>query len=200
MNILSIQSSILGDQSISRMLVDYAVSHIESQLKESHIDTLDLAKETMPHIDESYFNATILDEKYRSDTQRKLIAHSDELISRFKAADIIVIGAPLYNATIPTKLASTFDYIARAGVTFKYTEKGVEGLLGDRQVIIISSRGGFHKDTPLETQTHHLSNFFKELGIKSIKFIYAEGTGISEEVREKSVNRAKEDILNILEF
>ncbi len=82
--------------------------------------------------------------------QQDALALSDELIAELKAHDVIVIAAPMYNFNIPTQLKNYFDLIARAGITFRYTEKGPEGLVTGKRAVVLSSRGGIHKDTPTD--------------------------------------------------
>ena len=102
----------------------------------------------------------------------------------------VVIGLPLYNFGIPSTLKAYFDHIARAGVSFRYTAQGPEGLIGDRKVYVLAARGGFYQGTPADTQTPFVTNFLNLLGIKDIEFVYAEGLNVSSESKTRAMQQA----------
>ena len=111
---------------------------------------------------------------------------------------MIVIAAPMYNFNISTQLKTYFDLVARAGVTFRYTENGPEGLIKGKRVLVISSRGGVHKDTPADLLTPYLKLFLGFLGMSDVNFVFAEGYGYGPEVAAKATTDAKAAIDSVL--
>ena len=114
-------------------------------------------------------------------------------MAELASADAVVIGVPLYNFGVPSTLKAYFDQLARAGVTFKYTETGPVGLLADKPVYFIAARGGFHAGKDSDSQTAFLNSFFNFLGIHSIHYIYAEGLSITD-AKDKSLTQARREI------
>lgn len=129
--------------------------------------------------------------------QQEALALSDELITELKAHDVIVIAAPMYNFNISTQLKNYFDTVARAGVTFRYTEKGPEGP-SPVKAIVITSRGGIHKDGPTDLVTPYLSTFTGFIGITDVKFVFAEGIAYGPEMAAKAQSDAKAAIDSIV--
>ncbi|BAN96472.1 NAD(P)H dehydrogenase [Plautia stali symbiont] len=123
---------------------------------------------------------------------------SDELIAELQAHDTVVIAAPMYNFNIPTQLKNYFDLIARAGVTFRYTEAGPEGLVKGKRAVILSSRGGIHKDTPTDLLTPYVKLFLGFIGITDVDFVFAEGIAYGPEVATKAASDAKDAIKQIV--
>ncbi len=131
--------------------------------------------------------------------QQEALALSDELIAELKAHDVIVIAAPMYNFNISTQLKNYFDLVARAGVTFRYTENGPEGLVTGKKAIVITSRGGIHKDGPTanpgDAVSVHVPRF---IGITDVKFVFAEGIAYGPEMAAKAQSDAKAAIDSIV--
>jgi len=123
-----------------------------------------------------------------------MVAYSDTLIDELKQADVIVIGLPMYNFGVPSQLKAYFDHIARAGVTFKYTEKGPVGLLTGKKVYVFAARGGLYAGTPLDTQTSYVRDFLRFLGMTDVEFVYAEGLAISPQSKETGLAKAVAEI------
>ncbi|HCJ8170214.1 TPA: FMN-dependent NADH-azoreductase, partial [Escherichia coli] len=130
--------------------------------------------------------------------QQEALALSDELIAELKAHDVIVIAAPMYNFNISTQLKNYFDLVARAGVTFRYTENGPEGLVTGKKAIVITSRGGIHKDGPTDLVTPYLSTFLGFIGITDVNFVFAEGFAYGPEMAAKAQSDAKAAIDSIV--
>lgn len=126
-----------------------------------------------------------------SPRQEEALALSNTLIDELQAHDVIVMAAPMYNFNIPTQLKNYFDLVARAGVTFKYTEKGPEGLIKGKRVVVLTSRGGIHKDTPSDLVAPYLNLFLGFLGMTDVEFIFAEGIAYGPEVAAKAQADAK---------
>lgn len=183
---LILKSSILGEDSASGMLTD----HYIAQLDEPNLNVRDLAAIPLPVLDgrgaQALRGGENLDEQ-----QRHLLALSDQLIDELKAAEHIVIAAPMYNFHVPAQLKAWIDLVCRAGVTFRYTDKGSEGLLTNKKVVVITTRGGLHKDTPQDFITPYMKTILGFLGITEVEFVYAEGMGMGGSLREQELNNAK---------
>ena len=193
--ILHIDSSILGASSITRDLTATIIDAMRTRNANVEIEYLDLVEDPISHMDgavaagfrpnvKTEFDAAALHEK---DT-------SDRLVAQFLASDVIVIGAPMYNFSVPTQLKAWLDRIAQPGKTFKYTETGPIGLADGKRVIIASGRGGFYLEGPLvqlDFQESYLKAFFGFLGIHDVRFVRAEGASRGEEIRQKGIASAK---------
>src|SRR5213082_1835202 len=135
----------------------------------------DLAKNPVPHLDAERFGAFLAKPEARTAEQQAVIDYSDALIAELREADTIVIGLPMYNFSVPSTLRAYFDHVARAGVTFKYTDKGPVGLLTGKKVYVFAARGGLYAGTTKDTQTGYVRDFLGFLGMTDIEFVYAEG-------------------------
>ena len=133
----------------------------------------------------------------RTPAQQKVLDESNALIAELKAADTIVIGLPMYNFGIPSQLKAYFDHVARAGVTFKYSDKGAVGLLAGKKAYVFAARGGLYQGTPRDTQTAYVRDFLAFLGISDVQFVYAEGLAISEASKAESLANAQRVLRNL---
>jgi FMN-dependent NADH-azoreductase len=156
--------------------------------------TRDLATTPIPHLTAERFGAFTTAADARTPAQEAVLAESDALIDEIKAADVVVLGLPLYNFGIPSTLKAYFDHIARSGVSFRYTENGPVGLLGGRQVRVFAARGGLYVGTPLDTQTAYVRNFLAFLGLTDVEFIYAEGLAMGDDHRNGALAQARENL------
>ena len=194
-NILQINSSIFGDHGNSSQLSNAFVAHMLKKNPEAKHTVRDLAANPLPHINADYVMGMGTAEEERSESQKQSIALSDELIQEVVNADVIVLGIPLYNFNVPSNLQSWFDYIARAGVTFKYTETGPVGLLdSQKKVYVLAARGGMHQGTDFDTQSGFVRNFLAFLGLTNVEFIYAEGLNMGDEMRQNAMDNAQQAI------
>ncbi|EKO3409198.1 FMN-dependent NADH-azoreductase [Vibrio fluvialis] len=187
--VLALKSSILGDYSQSSKLLDAYLT----KFNQDELNVRDLAAEPLPVLDFSVATALRATEDLSED-QQKVVALSDELIAEVKAADTLVIAAPMYNFTIPTQLKNWFDLIARAGVTFKYTEAGVQGLIEGKKAVVITTRGGIHKDSATDNVTPYLKTILGFVGITEVEFVYAEALNMGEEPAAKGIESAKSQL------
>lgn len=188
MKVLHIDSSALGTHSVSRELTQAIVGRIRTQQSDIKIDYLDLDTNPIAHL-----TAGSLAKVDAADA-----ALSEQLIEQYLAADTVVIGAPMYNFSIPSTLKAWIDRIAVAGRTFKYTESGPVGLSGDKKVIIASGRGGIYGDkNPADFQEDYLRTLFGFLGVKNIEFVRAEGIAYSEKHRTDALAQAHASIADI---
>lgn len=188
--LLQINASLFGNDGASSKLTDRFVQNWRAANPEGHVVTRDLAADPLPHLDAERFGAFLADSASRTPEQQAVVAHSDALIEELRAADAIVLGLPMYNFGVPSQLKAWFDHIARAGETFRYTANGPEGLLADRPLTILAARGGQYQGTPADTQTGFVRTFFNFLGIRDIRFVYAEGLAMGDDSKRDALNEA----------
>ena len=173
-NMLFIKSSLNGEQGQSNKLAQQLVSNLASTSNITIIER-DLAKNSLAHLSQAEMSAWMTQPKERSVEEAKLANVSDTLIEELHTSDTIVIGMPMYNFGVPSTFKAWADRVARAGITFNYTENGPVGLLENKKVIVVAARGGIYAGTEKDTQTQFLKDFFLFIGIEDISFIYAEG-------------------------
>ncbi|MDR0805848.1 MAG: FMN-dependent NADH-azoreductase [Enterobacteriaceae bacterium] len=193
-NVLVIKSSILSNHSQTNILADFFVEQWRQEHPSDVITVRDLAAKPIPVLDGELVGAMRPSGQQLTARQQEALDLSDALIKELQGNDIIVIGAPMYNFNISTQLKNYFDLIARAGVTFRYTEKGPEGLIKGKKVYILTSRGGIHKDQESDLVAPYLKLFLGFIGITDVEFIYQEGVAYGEDVAKKSQEDAKSDI------
>ncbi|ORM57720.1 FMN-dependent NADH-azoreductase [Pantoea rodasii] len=194
--VLVLKSSILAGYSQTNQLADFYAE--EARAKGNEVTVRDLAAQPIPVLDGELVGALRPSDAPLSPRQQEALALSDELIAELQAHDTVVIAAPMYNFNIPTQLKNYFDLIARAGVTFRYTEAGPEGLVTGKRAVILSSRGGIHKDTPTDLLTPYVKLFLGFIGITDVNFVFAEGIAYGPEVATKAANDAKDAIKQIV--
>lgn len=191
-NILVVNSSALGPHSVSKALVDSTVEKLKAAHPDAAVVTRDVGADPIPH-----FTADNVVPEPETDTQKAARQLSDELIGEVQNADILVIGAPMYNFGIPSTLKSWFDHLLRAGVTFRYTEAGPEGLLKGKRAIVVLSRGGLYSEGPLQAldaQEPHLRALLGFVGITDVTYVRAEKLAVSPEDRETAISNAQTEV------
>ncbi|EIO5094880.1 FMN-dependent NADH-azoreductase [Vibrio parahaemolyticus] len=187
--VLALKSSILGDYSQSNKLVEDFIKNVD----QDKLTVRDLAANPLPVLDFAVATALRATEDL-SQEQQEVVDLSDTLIEEVKAADTLVIAAPMYNFTIPTQLKNWIDLIARAGVTFKYTENGVQGLIEGKKAIVVTTRGGIHKDSPTDNVTPYLRTVLGFVGITDVEFVYAEALNMGEDAASKGISEAQSQL------
>ncbi|HBC0003332.1 TPA: FMN-dependent NADH-azoreductase [Vibrio parahaemolyticus] len=187
--LLALKSSILGDYSQSNKLVEDFIKNVD----QDKLTVRDLAANPLPVLDFAVATALRATEDL-SQEQQAVVDLSDTLIEEVKAADTLVIAAPMYNFTIPTQLKNWIDLIARAGVTFKYTENGVQGLIEGKKAIVVTTRGGIHKDSPTDNVTPYLRTVLGFVGITDVEFVYAEALNMGEDAASKGISDAQSQL------
>ncbi|MFW1025640.1 FMN-dependent NADH-azoreductase [Vibrio parahaemolyticus] len=187
--VLALKSSILGDYSQSNKLVEDFIKNVD----QDKLTVRDLAANPLPVLDFAVATALRATEDL-SQEQQAVVDLSDTLIEEVKAADTLVIAAPMYNFTIPTQLKNWIDLIARAGVTFKYTENGVRGLIEGKKAIVVTTRGGIHKDSPTDNVTPYLRTVLGFVGITDVEFVYAEALNMGEDAASKGISDAQSQL------
>lgn len=194
MKLLKLTSGLFGDNSQSTKLANHFVARFNDSNPNLQVTDRDLISQPIPHLDASIISAFMSEEAQRTEDQSAIVSFSDLLIEEIKQADAIVLGLPMYNFGVPSQLKAYFDQLARAGVTFKYTESGPEGLLKDKPVYVIAARGGIHKGLSSDSQTDFIKTMFEFLGLKNVSIIYAEGLNLGESEQSKSLSKAKTTI------
>ena len=197
--LLEIRSSIYSDNGQSSRLADRFIARWRAANAGGKVIVRDLAQEPVPHIDADRFGAFLAKPEIRTLEQQAIVAYSDALIAELRAADAVVLAVPMYNFGIPSTLKAYFDHVARAGVTFRYTENGSAGLLTGKRAYVFATRGGLYAGTPRDSQTPYLRSFLAFIGIDDVQFVYAEGLAISAASRERALSRTHADIDELLE-
>jgi FMN-dependent NADH-azoreductase len=198
--LLHIDSSILGSNSVSRQLTAQIVASWRAANPATEVSYLDLAVDTPSHLSaESLGFRLPAGAADLSDAQQRENAVSEALVSQFLAADVVVIGAPLYNFSIPTQLKAWIDRVAQVGRTFKYTEKGPVGLAGGKTIIVASARGGVYSTSDagnaMEHQESYLKTVFGFFGVTDVRFVRAEGLAMGEAAKTAALAAAQVEIL-----
>mgnify|MGYP001602885073 FL=1 len=193
--ILQLNASILSNEGQSTRLANEFVARLRTDEK---LVVRDLARDPVPHLTGGRFIAFTTAKEKRNSAQNQIVAYSDQLIGELKQADVIVLGLPMYNFGVPSTLKAYFDHVARAGVTFKYTENGPVGLLSGKKAYVFAARGGIYQGTPRDTQTAYLRDFLAFLGITDVEFVYAEGLAISEASKIASLAKARESLHDLV--
>jgi len=188
--LLQINASLFSNQGQSSQLADRFVAAWRAANPEATIVTRDLADAPVPHLDAARFLSFLASAETRSPEQQAVVDFSDALIAELRAADTIVIGLPMYNLGIPSTLKAYFDHIARAGVTFRYTESGPQGLLKGKKAYVFATRGGRYAGTPADLQTGYVRLFLGFIGIDDVEFVYAEGLNMGEEHKTSAIDAA----------
>jgi FMN-dependent NADH-azoreductase len=194
--LLKVRSSIYGPDGQSSRLADRFARNWLANHRGGRILTRDLSPESIPHLSGASFLGFATEAQARTAAQQKAVDFSDALIAELKAADEIVIAAPMYNFSVPSTLRAWFDYIARAGVTFRYAADGPEGLLKGRKTFVIVTRGGRYP-AEADTQTAYLKQFLTFIGLTDVEWVLAEGLALDERTRDGSLQAANEAIARL---
>jgi FMN-dependent NADH-azoreductase len=189
MKILQIKSSVFSGNGQSSRLADQFAADLRAQNPRAQVVERDLAAEPVPHLDGARVGAFFAKPEERTPEQKAVIAYSDALIDELRRADVIVLGLPMYNFGVPSQLKAWFDHIARAGETFKYTEKGAVGLLTGKKAYVFATRGGVYGEN--HSQTEFVRQFLGFLGITEVELVYAEGLALGEDSRNNSIAAAQ---------
>ncbi len=192
--LLQITSAITGDNSQSTTLSNEFIARWKAKNPDGNVVLRDLAADNLPHLDGMRMGALFTPADQRTPEQQAVVDYSDGLIEELRSADVIVMGVPLYNFGMPSTLKAYFDHIARAGVTFRYTSEGPEGLLPDVPVYVFAARGGHYAGGPADWQLTTLLNF---VGFKQVEYIFAEGLALGEESKAQGIASAQKRIAEL---
>lgn len=192
--LLQINASLFSTNGQSSRLSEQFVTAWREANPQGQVVARDLATAPIPHLDAQRFGAFLSKPEERTAQQQAVVDFSDALIEELRNADVVALGLPLYNFGVPSILKAYFDHIARAGVTFRYTEKGPVGLLTGKKVYVFAARGGVYAGSPLDTQTAYVRDFLRFLGIDDVEFVYAEGLNLGEESKQNALAAASASI------
>ena len=198
MKLLQVDSSVLGSASASRALTAEVTAEWLRANAGTAVEVLDLARDTPNHFDANSLGAKVGVQSEQTDLQKHENAVSERLVSQFLAADVIVVGAPLYNFSVPTQLKAWIDRLAQPGRTFKYGEKGPVGLAAGKTVIVVSTRGGVYSTSAggqaMEHQESYLKTVFGFFGITDVRIVRAEGLAMGEATKSAAIAAARAQI------
>jgi FMN-dependent NADH-azoreductase len=194
MNILQINSSARREGSYSTRLADRLVARLRQADPEATLTVRDLTTTPHPTLDESALGALFTPASQRTAEQAARVALDDALIAEIAAADVVVLGVPMYNFGVPAQLKNWIDAIARVGVTFRYTASGPEGLLKGKKVYVALARGGKYRNTPADTQVPYLSTVLGFLGMTDVHYVYAEGLSMGADAEREALATAYAEI------
>jgi FMN-dependent NADH-azoreductase len=187
-NVLIVTSSALGASSVSTRIADEYEARLRATYPGVEIVRRDVGADPVPHLTTDTVGA--IRGANDTDAQRRTVDLSDRLIAELQAAELIVIASPMYNFGISSTLKAWFDHVLRAGVTFRYTESGPEGLLKGKQAVVIESRGGLYSEGPgaaLNSQEPHLRTMLGFMGVDEVRFVLAEKLAFGPEAAEQSI-------------
>ena len=198
MKILQINASARSHGANSTRLADTITTRLIARNPDAIVERRDLAAQPHPVLDEAALGALFTPAEQRTPEQSARIALDDALIAQVQSADILVLGVPMYNFGIPVQLKSWIDAIARAGVTFRYTENGPQGLINCKKVYVGFARGGIYRDTASDTQAPYLKSVLGFLGMTDIEFVFAEGLALGPESSNKAFAEADAQIVQMI--
>lgn len=189
--ILEITSSARGSASRSTQLAGEVVAHLKARFPDARVVTRDVAATPVPTLDAAALAALGTAPEARTPAQQAVVDTYDALIAELAGADVVVLGVPMYNFSVPTQLKSWFDAVARAGVTFRYGPNGVEGLLPEKKVYAVLGRGGVHRGRVSDHQTPFLQTMLGFLGMTDVEFVFAEGLDMGPEAQASGMAEAR---------
>ncbi|MGV8843648.1 MAG: FMN-dependent NADH-azoreductase [Pseudomonas sp.] len=196
-HVLVIESSARQQNSVSRELTAQFISQWRAAHPADSIKVRDLASDPVPHLDSTLLGGWMAPADQQTDAEKSALARSNLLTDELLAADVLVLAAPMYNFAIPSTLKSWLDHVLRAGVTFKYTETGPQGLLSGKRAYVLTARGGVYAGSGLDHQEPYLRQALAFVGIRDVSFIHAEGLNLGADVMQKGLAKAKAQLADI---
>ncbi|VXB77834.1 FMN-dependent NADH-azoreductase [Pseudomonas sp. 8O] len=195
--ILVIESSARQQGSVSRELTQQFIANWQAAHPADQVQVRDLAAEPVPHLDATLLGGWMTPSEQQSDAEKAALARSNQLTDELLAADVLVLAAPMYNFAIPSTLKAWLDHVLRAGLTFKYTETGPQGLLTGKRAFVLTARGGIYAGSALDHQEPYLRQALAFIGIHDVQFIHAEGLNLGAEFSEKGLAQAKAKLAEV---
>jgi FMN-dependent NADH-azoreductase len=189
-HILLVTSSLRGDASYSTKVARALVDQLQAATPGAAVTVRDLAREPLPHIGADFVAGPALPPEKRSASQAAAVALSDRLVQEVVAADVIVVASAMVNFSLASGLKTWFDYLMRAGVTFRYSEKGPEGLVTGKKAYLVTARGGVYSEGPLKAidfQEPYLRQLLAFIGVTDVEAIAVEGVAFGPEAADKAV-------------
>ena len=197
--LLQLNTSLFSGNGQSSQLANQFVSAWTAANPDGKVIVRDLANDPVPHLNAQRFGAFLAKPEDRTAEQQVVVDFSDALIDELRRADVIALGLPMYNLGIPSTLKAYFDHIGRAGVTFRYTATGPEGLLTGKKAYVFAARGGMYAGTALDTQTSYVRDILRFIGISDVEFIYAEGLAMGDASKDAALANAGTAIQQLVE-
>ncbi|MBU6959773.1 FMN-dependent NADH-azoreductase [Pseudomonas sp. CVAP len=195
--VLIIESSARQQDSVSRQLTQTFISQWKAAHPADQITVRDLATHPVPHLDANLLGGWMKPAEQRNDTEQSSLERSNQLTDELLAADVLVMAAPMYNFAIPSTLKAWLDHVLRAGVTFKYTETGPQGLLSGKRAYVLTARGGIYAGSTSDHQEPYLRQVMAFIGIHDVTFIHAEGMNLGGDFHEKGLNQANAKLAQV---
>ncbi|GIZ11429.1 FMN-dependent NADH-azoreductase [Pseudomonas sp. NCCP-436] len=189
--VLVIESSARQQGSVSRELTRQFITNWQAANPADQIQLRDLAAEPVPHLDATLLGGWMTPSEQQSEAEKAALARSNQLTEELLVADVLVLAAPMYNFSIPSTLKAWLDHVLRAGITFKYTETGPQGLLNGKRAFVLTARGGIYAGSALDHQEPYLRQALAFIGIHDVQFIHAEGLNMGGEFSEKGLAQAR---------
>ena len=197
-NVLVIESSARQQGSVSRQLTEHFIANWQAAQPDDVVKVRDLAIDQVPHLDATLLGGWMNPAEQQSEAEKAAAALSNQLTDEVLAADVLVLAAPMYNFTIPSTLKAWLDHVLRAGVTFKYTDTGPQGLLSGKRAFVLTARGGVHAGSAQDHQEPYLRQVLAFIGIHDVSFIHAEGLNLGGDALEKGLNQAKAQVAQVI--
>lgn len=194
--LLKIQSSLSGDAGESSRLATRYAEAWAAHHPHGRVLTRDLSRDPVPHLSAERFAAFFAAPEERTPAQRAIVDESETLIDELRAADVLVVAAPMHNFSVPSTLRAYFDHVARAGVTFRYTATGPQGLLQGKRAVVIATRGGFYPGAA-DLQVPYVKQFLGFIGITDVEFVYAEGLNMGDESKSTALAEAHKAVAEL---
>ncbi|VVN75516.1 FMN-dependent NADH-azoreductase [Pseudomonas fluorescens] len=188
--VLIIESSARQQDSVSRQLTQTFISQWKTAHPNDPITVRDLAVNPVPHLDINLLGGWMKPAEQRNDIEQASLERSNQLTDELLTADVLVMAAPMYNFAIPSTLKAWLDHVLRAGVTFKYTDTGPQGLLSGKRAYVLTARGGIYSGSTADHQEPYLRQVMGFIGIHDVTFIHAEGMNLGGDFQKKGLNQA----------
>ncbi|AUG00925.1 FMN-dependent NADH-azoreductase [Pseudomonas sp. 09C 129] len=195
--VLIIESSARQQDSVSRQLTQTFIKQWQAAHPDDQITVRDLAVTPVPHLDINLLGGWMKPAGQRNEIEEASLQRSNELTDELLAADVLVMAAPMYNFAIPSTLKAWLDHVLRAGVTFKYTETGPQGLLNGKRAYVLTARGGIYAGSTADHQEPYLRQVMGFIGIHDVEFIHAEGMNLGGDFQEKGLNQANAKLAQV---
>lgn len=192
-NILNIQTSISGEDSVSNKLSQIVIARLTDKNPDSRVIVRNLALHPIPHLEIQHFSASRIPDEEKNDEQREASKHSEEALKEIQEADVIVIGVPFYNFTFPSTLKSWIDSIAVAGKTFSYADGTPKGLLNNKKLYLNFAIGGVYENGLIENMEHYLRTLFSFIGITDIEVFKSQGMMVPQ-LKDENLSRTVAEI------
>ena len=196
-NVLAIYTSLNQAEGNSSKLLELFLEKYQEQHL-AKVSKLDLQSLNLPHLSGSEMQSWMTPADERTQEQVALAANSDNAVEQLLASDVLLIGLPMYNFGVPSTFKAWIDRVARAGVTFRYTEQGPEGLVTGKKAIVLAARGGMYAGTPRDSQTQYIKDVLAFLGITDVEFVYVEGLAMGPETAEIAWQKGNQKIIELI--